>query len=328
MRKVLVTLGLLLVLGACKKEDDPVEIVPPRFLSEVAPENDAEIRAFLDSHFYNYEDFENPPANFDYRIVLDTIAGDNSDKRPRSEFVQSGTTLVNSFEFTVDYNETDIEHTYYYFTAREGEGPKPSVADSVFVRYQGQLLDGNLFDQVADGGVWFDLAQIQAPLQGFRGFTEGMQHFKTGGTPIVNNDGTFSVENYGIGMFIFPSGLGGFNSLTARIPQYSPLIFQVDLLTYNPTDHDGDGIPSIQEDLNGNGYLYDDNTDADYENEINSNRFADFLDSDDDGDGYRTRLEITFDQEGNPVFLDTDGDGVFDHLDADSWPPSAEEEDN
>ena len=38
MRKVLVTLGLLLVLGACKKEDDPVEIVPPRFLSEVAPE--------------------------------------------------------------------------------------------------------------------------------------------------------------------------------------------------------------------------------------------------------------------------------------------------
>ena len=106
MRKVLVTLGLLLVLGACKKEDDPVEIVPPRFLSEVAPENDAEIRAFLDSHFYNYEDFENPPANFDFRIVLDTIAGDNSDKRPLSEFVQSGTTLVNSLNLQITMKPT------------------------------------------------------------------------------------------------------------------------------------------------------------------------------------------------------------------------------
>jgi len=58
---VLVGIGLL---SGCGEDDGiDVEIVPPRDLDEVAIENDAEIREYLQSHFYNYEEFENPPAD-------------------------------------------------------------------------------------------------------------------------------------------------------------------------------------------------------------------------------------------------------------------------
>ena len=67
-------------LFSCASDDDldPI-LVPPRSLTEVESENDEEIRDFLQTHFYNYEEFENPPMDFDFKIVFDTIAGDNSD---------------------------------------------------------------------------------------------------------------------------------------------------------------------------------------------------------------------------------------------------------
>ena len=85
------------------------------------------------------------------------------------------------------------------------------------------------------------------------------------------------------------------------------------------TDHDGDGILSILEDVNGDGYLYNDNTDLEAERETNSPlRFSDFLDIDDDQDGTRTRDEIIIDSEGNVTFPDTDGDGIPDYRDPDN----------
>ena len=316
IKRVLILVGLALIAVSCRNDDNGIVTVPPRLLSEVAPENDDEIQEFLSTHFYNYEEFQNPPAGFDFRIVIDTVAGENSDKIPLLEQVSSATVTVSATEFALEDGEEDIPHTYYYLVAREGVGAYPSEADSTFVRYQGITLDRRVFDGATETAIWFDLAQIQAPLEGFRGFSVGMQHFRTGGAPIINPDGTFSVEDYGVGMFIFPSGLGSFNSFFGGIPQYAPLIFTVELFAYNQTDHDGDGIPSIMEDLNGNGFLYDDNTDED--EETNTLRISNFLDFDDDNDGTPTRDEIDFDGEGNPVFRDTDGDGVFDHLDPDT----------
>ena len=316
LKRVLVLFGLTVLIASCGNDDNGIVTVPPRLLAEVAPENDAEIQEYLQTHFYNYEEFQNPPAGFDFRIKLDTIAGANSDKIPLSQQVSMGTVTVSSDEFQLEEDEEDIPHNYYYVVAREGVGAFPSEADSVYVRYSGLTLDQNVFDGSTEVPLWFDLARIQAPLEGFRGFSVGMQHFRTGGTPIVNPDGTFSVEDYGIGLFIFPSGLGSFNNFAGGVPQYAPLIFTVDLFTFNQSDHDGDGIPSILEDLNGNGYLFDDNTDVDDETGV---RISNFLDFDDDGDGTRTRDEIDFDSEGNPVFRDTDGDGVFDHLDPDTF---------
>ncbi len=306
-------------LWSCKNDDDSdIVVVPPRLLSEVAVENEAEIRLYLQTHFYNYEDFENPPANFDYRIKLDTIAGDNSGKIPLVDQVQSKIVTRSSNHFALDAGEEDVQHTYYYLSARDGIGETVSVADSIYVRYEGSLLNGQVFDGAIHSPVWFDLARIQAPQQGARGFTEGASNFLTGGTPIINDDGTFDVEGYGVGLVIFPSGLGYFNSTQTTIPAYSPLIFKMDVFAMNSTDHDGDGIPSIEEDLDGDGYLYNDNTDQDYEDANRFQRAANFLDTDDDGDTILTREEIIIDAEGNITFPDSDGDGAPDYLDPDS----------
>ncbi len=317
--------GLLLALGllsACGDDDGvPVgQIVPPRLLAEVAVENDAEIVEFLDTHFYNYEDFQEPVApDFDFKILIDTIAGDNADKIPLSEQVLSQVINVNSIELGLSEEENDIPHTFYYLIPRQGVGANPSVADSVLMRYTGKLLNGTEFD-ASTTGVWFDLPQIQAPgiQSGARGFTEGTAFINSGGEPIVNPDGTFDVEGFGVGIMFLPSGLGFFNNSQVLIPAYSPLVFEVNVLAMVEADHDQDGIPSILEDVNGNGYMFDDNTDEDEEREFRSPLFADFLDLDDDNDGIRTSEEISIDADGNITFPDSDGDSIPDYRDPDS----------
>ena len=307
------------LLTACGDDDGlNIELVPPLTLSEVVAEDEAEIQEFLTTHFYNYEDFQNPPADFDFKIVIDTIAGDNADKIPLAEQVSSKTITVRSEEFALDGDEV-VDHTLYYLEARQGEGDSPSVADSTFVRYKGSLLNGNEFDGSFNIPIWFDLAGIQGPLQGARGFTEAMPNFRAGGMAIENPDGTFTVENYGVGLMIMPSGLGFFNANQNGIPAYSPILFTVDLFAVEQTDHDGDGIPSIMEDLNGDGNLYNDNTDeAEEEASGLLLSIVNFLDSDDDQDSTPTRDEIEIDEAGNITFPDTDGDGTPDYLDPDS----------
>ncbi len=320
MPKILFFIAALLSLAACKKDDQSdITRVPPRSLTEVAVEDEALIREYLETHFYNYEEFESPPADFDFKIRIDTIAGSNADKRSLLADMQSVSISVSSDEFQLSQEET-YGHKLYYLVVREGVGASPSVADSTYVRYKGTLLDGTEFDGSFNVPTWFDLASIQGPLQGARGFTEGMPFFKSGGNIVQNPDGTFTVEDYGIGMVVMPSGLGFFNASQGVIPSYSPLIFTVDLFTLKTTDHDGDGIPSIMEDLDGDGYLYNDNTDEERERSRGFLRFVNYLDSDDDGDGTPTREEIELDDDGNLIlpFPDTDGDGTPDYLDADT----------
>lgn len=314
---------LLVVLGiffwTCNNDDDlDVISVPPRSMAEVEAENDAEIQEFLQTHFYNYEEFENPPMDFDFKIVFDTIAGDNAGKIPLSQQVDSDQVVVSTDEFGLSDEET-VTHTYYYLVARNGVGENPTVADSVYVRYRGSLLNGTDFDGSFDIPVWFDLAAIQGPQQGARGFSEAIPNFESGGDIVDNGDGTFSVNDYGIGAMFLPSGLGFFNAAQREIPAYSPLIFTIDLWSLERTDHDGDGVPSILEDVNGDGYLYNDNTDLEQEEDSNSLiRFSDFLDTDDDQDGTPTRDEIIIDDEGNITFPDGDNDGIPDYRDRDN----------
>jgi hypothetical protein len=321
MPKFVFFIAFLLLVAACKKDDGgDITRVPPRALDEVAAEDEASIQQYLATHFYNYDEFENPPADFDFRILVDTIAGSNSDKRPLADDIQSVTISVSTDEFSLSAEQT-VNHKLYYLVAREGTGPSPTIADSAYVRYQGSLLDGTVFDGSLEIPTWWDLPSLQGPQQGVRGFMEVMPFLKSGGNVVENPDGTFTVEDYGVGMAIIPSGLAYFNASQASIPAYSPLIFNIDLYTMNTADHDGDGIPSILEDVNGDGYLYNDNTDAQQEKASGSVfRFMNYLDADDDNDNTLTVDEITLDNEGNLVlpFPDGDNDGTPDHLDRDS----------
>ncbi|QBA63679.1 FKBP-type peptidyl-prolyl cis-trans isomerase [Muriicola soli] len=311
-RKVVLRMTAFILILSCGNDDGvDFEVIPPRLLSEVVIEDNAALQEYLQTHFYNYEEFQNPPADFDYQVQLDTIAGANSDKRPLIDDVQTITIEVESEDFDLEDNET-VQHTLYYLVAREGAGASPTAADSTFVKYEGSLLNGELFDATA-GYTWQYLPFF------LRGYGQAMTKFKVGDAIVENPDGTTEITNSGVGVMFLPSGLAYFNGTTGGIPAYSPLIFKVSTGLYIPeTDYDSDGIPSFMEDLNGDGDVTDDNTDEDREVALRSPAFPNHIDPDDDEDGILTRDEIIIDDQGNISFPDDDNDGIPNYLDRDS----------
>ncbi len=109
------------------------------------------------------------------------------------------------------------------------------------------------------------------------------------------------------GIFFIPSSLGYFSNNTGSIPAYSPLIFSVSLYLVNQSDHDLDGILSIDEDINKDNNPLNDDTDND--------GIYNLFDSDDDGDGILTSNEYDQNEDGIPD--DSDNDGIPDYLDSD-----------
>ena len=74
-------------------------------------------------------------------------------------------------------------------------------------------------------------------------------------------------------------------------------------------DHDNDRVPTDKEDVNGDGNIYNDDTDGD--------GTPNYLDTDDDNDGILTKDEDA-NGDGDPTNDDADGDGIPNYLDADS----------
>ncbi|MDX1364778.1 FKBP-type peptidyl-prolyl cis-trans isomerase [Arenibacter latericius] len=244
IRRILLPAFIFVAIWSCKKDDSPsVEVVPPRLLSEVSVENDATIREFLENHFYNYEEFANPGPDFDYRIVIDSIAGDNADKTPLSEQVLEKVVKVSSSDLNLPSEEVDVEHTLYYLIAREGIGNQATVKDSVYLNYKGSRLNGTVFDSRFGSPTWFDLpgsiSMQSAP--SVTGFREGVAQFKAGGEITENGDGTFDVEGSGVGLIIMPSGLAYFQSSSVG-EAYAPLLFEINLLVAKTKEDEDDNI--------------------------------------------------------------------------------------
>lgn len=295
----------LAVLGACRNDDDNPQFIEARERSEEAPNSTAIIEEYLQTHFYNYEEFENPTPDFDFRIVFDTIAGDNSDKIPLIDQVSS--------KMVKDRLDQDVSYRLYYLKVREGGGEQPNFPDFATVTYEGTYLNKEVsaapYTERFDSSVvpvTFDLTGV------VNGFQDGMIEF-FGATDIIENpDGTVSFEDFGIGAVFMQSGLGYYVTTPqgSSIPVYAQLIFTFQLYEVREGDQDEDGIPSIDEDLNGNLLEEDDDTDSD--------GLPNFFDSDDDNDGRPTRDEIIINEDGTITFPDEDGDGIVDYLDSDS----------
>jgi len=303
---------VLLTAISCKKNEIVgVELVPPLNLSEVEPTNAEDISTFLETHFYNYESFQNPPIGFDFKVRVDTLAGDNANKTPLSQMMQSETIAIDSDYYGLDTKEV-VNHTYYYLVVREGaSGISPTVADSTLIKYEGSFLNGKSFDASASF-LWQYLPFT------IRGYQLGVNKLKAGLNVENHPDGTTTFTDSGIGLFVFPSALGYYNSSSGVIPAYTPLMFSIELGKFVvDTDYDNDGIPSMLEDLNGDGILGNDNTDADEEASSFQQSLANHADSDDDNDGIPTIEEIVINADGSITFPDTDGDGIPDYLDKD-----------
>ena len=287
-------LFIIVITQSCSNDGLNIqEVIPPNPIkAQYVLENDSIIN-FLQTHFYNYDDFNKLNSNESVELIIDTISGDNSDKIPL--FNQVSTTSVE----IIDENDEMVSHNLYYIINREGNGPSPTVADSVYVSYKGLTLGNYTFD-LRKNPLWLDQTSL------VRGFQEFLPKLKRGDL-IVNSDGTYSFDNFGIGMVFFSSGLGYYQNSAFNIPEYSPLIFQINLNTLNTTDHDGDGVNTINEDINNDHIFSNDDSDSD--------GIPDYFDTDDDGDGILTKDE--YDVNGDGVIDDSDGDGIPDYLDID-----------
>ena len=286
---------ILIIVFSCSSDssdDDQTSLPPNEIGPQYTKENDS-IIDFLKNHFYNYDDFENISSNEQIELKIDSIKGDNINKIPLfNQVTTKSIDILNS-------NDEKISHNLYYIITRPGVGESPTVADSVFVSYKGMLISNSTFD-TRKNPVWLDQTSV---VRGFQEFTPLLKK----GNVIINNNGTYSFENFGSGIVIFPSKLGYYEKPTSSIPPYSPLIFQVNLKTLNTTDHDSDGVNSIEEDLNNDHIFTNDDTDSD--------GIPNFYDNDDDGDGIPTKDEYDSDDDG--VVDDSDQDGIPDYLDID-----------
>lgn len=323
---------LLLTALSCRK-DDAIDVIPPRDRGEEAIPSMAEIETYLNTHFYNYEEFANPPAEFNFEIKFDTIAGDNASKTPLIDQV--------SFKNVIDRVDETVTYKLYYLNVIQGEGESPNFPDIASISYEGTYLNNessynvsNVFDSSVTP-VRFDLTQIVPGLQ------QVLIEFNASTGFVVNGDGTITFENYGVGAAFIPSGLAYYTTTPPGIPVYSQLIFTFKLSQTELGDQDFDTVPSIYEDLDQDGNVLDDDTDGD--------NLPNFADVDDEGDGRLTINEVVLNTytvnpgDDDPVlasnevetkretdqttlittittitFTDTDADGTPDYLDPDN----------
>ena len=289
-KKLFFLLPVFLLFLQCKKEDT-TEPIPIRDYSEQVIVDQDLLETYLKTHTYNYEDFNNES---DVNIMLDTISDNNSSRVSLFEQASIKTIDVTNAEGQI------TSHNLYYIIAREGSNESPSVADSVYVAYNGILTDGSTFDN-SKFPIWIDLANT------IEGFREGVSELRTGKFT-ENSNGTIAYTSFGVGLFFIPSGIGYYENINSGIPEYSPLIFTVKLMTHTDTDHDNDGIISIFEDIDGDNKPFGDDSDGD--------NLWNMYDVDDDGDGILTVNEI--DKNNDSIIDDTNNDGIPDYLDPDN----------
>ncbi|MFT5103577.1 MAG: hypothetical protein ACI86C_001235 [Candidatus Latescibacterota bacterium] len=298
-------LALALVIASCKTDEDDTQTITVQLLDRVDEAENAEedIVEFLETHYYNYDEFTNPPEGFDFRIVIKPIIDSTfADRIP----------LINqvSVKQVPDRIEDGLMYNLYFLNVVQGEGDAVRHPDQVSVSYAGyNMLDNQVFDSSVSP-VDFDLTQV------VDGFQDGLVEFNTSTGFEINPDGTIEFQQYGIGAVFIPSGLGYFETAprdinnNTLIESYSNIYFTFRVYLTEELDHDNDTVPSYVEDVNGNGIEEDDDTDDDAS--------PNFFDVDDDGDGIFTRDEVVVESDGSITYTDTDGDGTPDYLDPDN----------
>ena len=329
--------------SACEEEDDPIQ---NEFIEEDRTEQQAKdkdsILSYLNSHYYNSSFLAGgTDLNYDDIVITELMDGED---------VPAGHTLLIDDVVTVTTTYLDVEYEYYYLSINQGGGEAPKFTDKVRVRYEGLFVDGgDTFEQVSTP-IDLDLYGIAFGTGAITGWQRIMPEFNTATGFTIGNDNIVSYQDFGLGIMFIPSGLGYFSFPRPGIPVYSNLIFKFELLQTDPNDHDSDGIPSFIEDYDGNLDPFDDDTDED--------EAPDYIDFDDDNDGVLTinelvpntytvdtnmgetepvlganEFELSREEENGVItietvtMVDTNNNGVLDHLDEEVTTDYNEEED-
>ncbi len=288
-----ILLFIALGLFSCNKNDDG-KIAPPRDYSEQYVTDAAAIEEYLKTHsiekviidgLIDVKITKIPDPNTNGLVSI----WDNTEFPLKSIIVKNDGRITNLVGGEIN---DPVEYKLYYIMLNEGGGNRPATVDSVLTSYRGwRISDNTEFDRGSSSGMWSTFPVVNsgesAVISGYRQFVSLL---KTADGFSVDPDGTVSYVNAGVGVVFIPSGLGYYNNSLPKISAYSNIAFTIRLNRMRTRDHDRDGVLTINEDINGDGNFYNDDTDGD--------KIPDFLDIDDDNDNYLTSGEIKMDNDG------------------------------
>lgn len=293
---VLLLAGIAIV--SCNKSDDDEPVVPLRDYKEQFNTDNANIEEYLSTNFITVTESAGNPEDQD--VVIDSITDPTT--QPSIMSYLNSATFPKLLTKNVDLD--GITYKMYYLVLREGTGTSPVNTDGVLAAYKGEYLTRvektdkaptylktTFFEEVKFPQTSVDLYTAIV------GWSETFPEFKTGDA-YPQPDGTIKYENFGSAVLFIPSGLGYYAG-NGSIPAYSPLIFNVKFYNFKRLDHDFDGVFDYQEDINGDRYVRDFRNTTLYPNapanpdDTDKDGIPDFLDSDDDGDGFTTYFEIS-----------------------------------
>lgn len=302
-----------LILFSCNKSDDAT-VIPIRDLKTQYDADLITIKTYMKTHYVKSLNLT-PGTIAEMDVKIEKIPEGNPE-------------AVTSLWNRTDKDSTTVErhgfiYTIYYLKFRLGDVTKdnPSRVDNVLVAYDGSYLT---FVSDSEGektdATQFEYTPFPSQFIGLdsfiTGWTEVMRLFKPGTPNIVEGQPTV-YNDFGAGVMFIPCGLGYFNLAQSTIPSYSPLVFSFKLYDMKRSDPDGDGILSINEDLNGNGIFTDDDTDGD--------GIPNYRDSDDDGDGVSTLVELKKPVEYlNPSHANYSGPALYYPYEPISYPDTPE----
>jgi hypothetical protein len=293
---LILILVFFVTLGSCSPDETEVVVVPPRDRGEQQVVDNDSLIEYLQTHYYNKSFFSDSSINYSKNDIIISESPTDDDGNPYELLWNDVSTQQSSFQ--------GQDYEYYVLDLNPGiGGPTPNFTDNVSINYTGMLSNSDVFDSTVNPTI-LDLISV------IPGWRDVIQDFKTAESgPIINEDGTVSYDNYGLGVMFLPSGLAYFNTPPFGIPVYSNLIFKFELYASEANDHDGDLVPTHLEDIDFDENITNDDTDE--------NLIPNFLDADDDGDGVGTRFE-DLDNDGDPTNDDSDMDGIPNYLDEDS----------
>jgi FKBP-type peptidyl-prolyl cis-trans isomerase FkpA len=283
-------IATITVISCNNNDNNDIEVVPPKPYTEQYKIDSLAIDDYLKTNYIS-EVVNNPGFPNDQDVIIKKI-DDAATQKSLYSYLNSPTLPRLSSR---DVVRGDVTYKIYTLLIREGlqgganpaGGEYPCNVDAVFTGYKGSLLDGTVFDSSNNGQIQWNLDDPGI----IRGWSEAFPQFKTGWVS-SNNDGTIKYNDFGVGVMFLPSAFGYYNSAKTDIPAYSPLVFSVKLYALKRIDHDADGIPSFQEDLNGDRYVNYFAKGVDNPDDTDADGIPNYGDFDDDGDNYATRGEI------------------------------------
>ncbi len=188
----------------------------------------ASFRFSADSLFAKFFEDQRPEfidsgSIVNFVVKLDTVIPKAEVEKMRAEYMAEMKRMEDEelakIEAYVADNNVTAEPTQtglYYVETKKGNGNKPAPGDKIKVHYTGKFVDGTVFDSSVDRGEPFEF--MLGARQVIPGWDEGLSYMSVGGKA----------------QLIIPSAMGYGAQPGGRIPPFTPLVFDVELLAITP----------------------------------------------------------------------------------------------